>query len=151
MKKTILLLKIDVLLSGLICGGSALAFTSLDANSWNESAVRRVLHTFAYGGYATDAQIKSWSGMAPDIEDPDYHGNTTIEHTAWALTGMQIDKDPGAYGTTRTQDWWVAPIDYTDHFDATGRNLRNFTRHYAGDLEILHQPIGGAAGPGYCQ
>jgi beta-lactam-binding protein with PASTA domain len=38
----------------------------------------------------------------------------------------------------------VAPIDFTDHFDATGRNIRNFTRHYSGDLEILHQFIGGA-------
>jgi hypothetical protein len=65
-RKSILLLKIGVLLSGLICGGSALAFTSLDANSWNESAVRRVLHTFAYGGYATDQQITTWSNMVPE-------------------------------------------------------------------------------------
>ena len=66
MKKSIQLLQIGVLLSGLICGGSALAFTSLDANSWNESAVRRVLHTFAYGGYATDQQITNWSNMVPE-------------------------------------------------------------------------------------
>ncbi len=324
-RKSILLLKIGVLLGGFICGGSALAFTSLDDNSWNESAVRRVLHTFAYGGYATDQQIQTWSDMTPDdaiqemlsfdavndklsavedvtpsyadgldalqalwssddpdnltcvskrsnynetntradgnvvlrnqglqntwiqavhkrglnpfrhkvgfwlvnyqmavnlhdtdppliqdlydsslnaleegdpfhrilavgatsaavareyghrsniynnntgvfrgtddfarefhqlffringdIEDPDYHENTTIEHTAWALTGMQLDKVPNAYGTTPTQDWWVAPIDFTDHVDANGRNVRNFTRHYSGDLEILNQFIGGA-------
>ncbi len=78
-----------------------------------------------------------------DIEDPDYHENTTIEHTAGALTGMQLDKSPNAYGTTLTQDWWVAPIDFSDHFDATGRNIRNLTRHYSGDLEILHNTNGG--------
>jgi len=77
-------------------------------------------------------------------EDPDYHENTTIEKTAWALTGMQIDKVPGAYGTTLASEWWMAPLDFTDHIDASGRNIRNFTRHYLGGLEILHQPIAGA-------
>jgi len=38
----------------------------------------------------------------------------------------------------------VAPIDFTNHFDASGRNLRNFARHHRADLEILHQFIGGA-------
>lgn len=78
-----------------------------------------------------------------DIEDPDYHENTTIEHTAWILTGMQLDKVPNAYGTTLASDWWVAPIDFTDHTDGTGRTIRNFLRHYSGDLEVLHQPITG--------
>ena len=78
-----------------------------------------------------------------DIEDPDYHENTTIEHTAWILTGMQLDKEPNAYGTTLSRDWWVAPIDFTDHADATGRNIPNLLRHYSGDLEVLHQPVTG--------
>ena len=47
---------------------------------------------------------------------------------------MQLDKVPNAYGTTLSQDWWVAPIDYSDHTDASGRNIRNFLRHYSGDL-----------------
>jgi hypothetical protein len=78
-----------------------------------------------------------------DVEDPLYHEDVTIEHTAWALTGMQIDKIPNAYGTTLTGDWWVAPLDFSDHLDASGRNIRNFTRHYEGDLEILHNLISG--------
>jgi hypothetical protein len=77
-------------------------------------------------------------------EDPDYHENTTIEKTAWTLTGMQIDKTPGAYGTNLASEWWVAPLIFTDHVDASGRNLRNMTRHFAGVPEILHQPIAGA-------
>jgi hypothetical protein len=77
-------------------------------------------------------------------EDPDYHENQTIEKTAWILTGMQIDKVPGAYGTNLASEWWVAPLEFSDHVDASGRNLRNLTRHYSGTPEILHQPIAGA-------
>jgi hypothetical protein len=32
---------------------------------WDETAVRKVLHTFAYGGHATDRQIKLWANMSP--------------------------------------------------------------------------------------
>lgn len=32
---------------------------------WDDGAVRRVLHNFAYGGYASDAQIRSWANMKP--------------------------------------------------------------------------------------
>ncbi|MEL7449961.1 MAG: hypothetical protein AAFN78_12180, partial [Pseudomonadota bacterium] len=32
---------------------------------WDETAVRKVLHTFAYGGMATDAQIAVWASMDP--------------------------------------------------------------------------------------
>ncbi len=78
-----------------------------------------------------------------DVEDPDYHENTTIEHTSWVLTGMQLDRDPDVWGTTLSRDWWVAPIDFTDHVDASGRTIRNALRHYSGDLEVLHEPVGG--------
>ncbi|MCC5814155.1 MAG: DUF1800 family protein [Leptospira sp.] len=32
---------------------------------WNEAAVRKVLHSFAFGGGTTDAQIKAWADMTP--------------------------------------------------------------------------------------
>ncbi|MGI9336082.1 MAG: DUF1800 family protein [Gammaproteobacteria bacterium] len=32
---------------------------------WDDAAVRRVLHTFAYGGQATDYRIAVWAKMAP--------------------------------------------------------------------------------------
>ncbi|MEL7450316.1 MAG: DUF1800 family protein [Pseudomonadota bacterium] len=32
---------------------------------WNETAVRKVLHAFAYGGMATEAQIAAWADMDP--------------------------------------------------------------------------------------
>lgn len=32
---------------------------------WSDTAVRKVLHTFAYGGHATDEQIATWADMSP--------------------------------------------------------------------------------------
>jgi hypothetical protein len=34
---------------------------------WDDTAVRKVLHTFAYGGHATDTQISAWADMPPDL------------------------------------------------------------------------------------
>ena len=39
----------------------------IDNDDWNESAVRRVIYTFAFGGPATEKQIKKWAKMKPDI------------------------------------------------------------------------------------
>jgi len=33
--------------------------------SWSETAVRKVLHNFAYGGFADDTQIQTWANMTP--------------------------------------------------------------------------------------
>lgn len=73
-----------------------------------------------------------------------YHENVTIENTALALTGMQLDKIPFLYDTTRQQDWWAAPIDFTNHTDAAGRTVNNQSRHHTDDLEILETDIPGA-------
>ena len=40
-------------------------FTPVSDEEWDETAVRKVLHTFAYGGFATDKQIKIWADMHP--------------------------------------------------------------------------------------
>jgi len=57
------------------CGGSGSGNTdgSISADGgtvsdedWDEAAVRRVLHTFAYGGFASDAQITTWADMPPE-------------------------------------------------------------------------------------
>ncbi len=76
-------------------------------------------------------------------EEPDYHENITIEHTAWALTGMNIDKMFNAYGSDLSADWFVAPIVFTDHMDETQRRINNQRLHYRGCLEILHRSICG--------
>lgn len=44
---------------------SRLGLSSLTRSGWNERAVRKVLKIFAFGGHATDAQIREWSYMQP--------------------------------------------------------------------------------------
>lgn len=38
----------------------------VDNVTWDETAVRKVLHVFAFGGFASDAQISTWANMAPN-------------------------------------------------------------------------------------
>ncbi|NND45485.1 MAG: DUF1800 family protein [Xanthomonadales bacterium] len=87
-------------------------------------------------------------------EDETYHEDTTIEHTAWMLSGMNLDKVENAYGSTNSGDWYVSPIDFSDHYDLnpTPRWIRNTHYHYhsadgaASCLEILHASVcGGTA------
>ena len=82
-------------------------------------------------------------------EDPTYHEDTTIEHNAWLLTGMNLDQNTNAYGSTSSSDWYVSPLDFTNHVDDTGREINNERDHYnfynnATCLEILHDTICGA-------
>jgi hypothetical protein len=44
---------------------SRIGLSSLTRSGWNDRAVRKVLKIFAFGGHATDAQIKEWSYMHP--------------------------------------------------------------------------------------
>ena len=85
-------------------------------------------------------------------EDPDYHEDTTIEHSAWMLAGMDLDRNVGAYDSANSGDWYIGPLDFSDHHDlyTTPRYVDNFTNHYHADLgansclEILHEQICGA-------
>lgn len=46
--------------------GSLPGLTTVDDDTWDNSAVRRVLHTFAFGGQARDGQINAWANMNPE-------------------------------------------------------------------------------------
>ncbi len=46
-------------------GSFALTANLSPLETWTETAVRKVLHTFAYGGFASDAQIQTWAAMKP--------------------------------------------------------------------------------------
>lgn len=41
------------------------SFQIVDDQTWNETAVRKVLQVFAFGGFASDAQIRTWADMPP--------------------------------------------------------------------------------------
>lgn len=40
-------------------------FAVVSDAQWDDTAVRQVLHTFAFGGHAGDAQIRAWADMDP--------------------------------------------------------------------------------------
>ena len=40
-------------------------FDIVSDDQWDDTAVRKVLHTFAYGGQASDQQINTWADMPP--------------------------------------------------------------------------------------
>ena len=42
-------------------------FTQVSNAVWDETAVRKVLHAFAFGGQASDGQIGAWASMAPEF------------------------------------------------------------------------------------
>jgi hypothetical protein len=89
-------------------------------------------------------------GIQGTTEDPIYHETVTIENNAWLLSGMALDAEPDAWGSEFVLDWLVAPIDFSDHFDAAGRPRPNTQRHFRSDLgadsclEILRESICGA-------
>ena len=41
----------------------SLGLQQISEDEWDDTAVRKVLHTFAYGGHATDQQITDWADM----------------------------------------------------------------------------------------
>lgn len=43
------------------------ALPVIKSNLWNEKSVRKILHTFAYGGLATDEQVSLWANMRPNV------------------------------------------------------------------------------------
>ncbi len=40
-------------------------FEEISGAEWDETAVRKVLHVFAFGGFSSDEQIKIWADMEP--------------------------------------------------------------------------------------
>jgi hypothetical protein len=61
------LLQMAFLLAGFCSSVASADFGAVNGVDWNTTAVRRVLHTFAYGGFASDAQIQTWADMTPQM------------------------------------------------------------------------------------
>lgn len=146
----------DLVVDQLITTGDFIDVTTAAAGS---AAVARA-YGHQYNRFRSDASFVGNDDFAREYfqlfyrilgttEDPVYHEDTTIEHNAWLLTGMNLDKNTDAYGSTNSGDWYVSPLDFSDHVDDTGRNIFNTRDHYnfynGGDcLEILHETICGA-------
>ncbi|MDH5179670.1 MAG: hypothetical protein OEZ39_18105 [Gammaproteobacteria bacterium] len=107
-------------------------------NSYNNTALR----FYGNDDFAREFHQLFFRILGADFSQ-DYHENTTIEHTAWALTGMRIDRDPAYWGSDNTNDYWTDMIVYTDHRDAENTLLNNYTNHHWNNLEILGTTISG--------
>ncbi len=89
-------------------------------------------------------------GIEGTSEDPQYHESVSIENNAKLLTGMAPDFLANRFGSIARFDWFTSDLDFTDHVDSTGRQVRNRTAHFdfrlgaASCLEILHQQVCGA-------
>jgi|AntRauTorckE6833_2_1112554.scaffolds.fasta_scaffold04285_3 hypothetical protein len=71
---------------------------------WDETAVRKVLHLFAYGGHASDAQIQTWADQPPHhaIEEILYMGEFHPK-----LSPVQIAGATGEKGTLKgLSEFW---------------------------------------------
>jgi uncharacterized protein DUF1800 len=82
-------------------------------------------------------------GIPGTTLDKNYYETVTIKNNARILSGMGIDQDPATLGSTRSSDWYIAPINFTDHTDARNRTLNNVSNHDPNCLEVLHQSICG--------
>ena len=67
MRFVLILLAAMAWLSTAVPGTPALAagFVPIQQDQWDQTKVREVLDTFAFGGFATDAQIETWARMTP--------------------------------------------------------------------------------------
>lgn len=92
-------------------------------------------------------------GIQGTTEDEDYHENVSIENNALLLTGMFLDMEPDRFASLSRLDWFLSTIDFSDHVDATGRQIYNRTAHFdfrigaLSCLEILHEKICGGTAP----
>ncbi|MDH3589877.1 MAG: DUF1800 family protein [Gammaproteobacteria bacterium] len=66
-------------------------FTQVSESAWDETAVRKVLHAFAFGGQSSDAQIAAWADMAPELAIAEML--TFAEHNAKLSTPVVDDTD----------------------------------------------------------
>ena len=134
---------------------SGIPFTAVIAEASKSATVSKL---YAHRANTYDNDMGQFSGnddfareyfqlffrIQGEQEHQDYHEFVTIENNARVLTGMDIDREYGAYGSGASVDHWLEPINFTDHIDGKGNELNNGTNHHADCLEILREQICGA-------
>ncbi len=84
-----------------IQNNNSLKFTPLQ--KWDESAVRKVLHLFAYGSFSSEAQIKIWADMNPQIAIKEM---LTLDSTNIKLSPPETDKLNSYKNFEELSDFW---------------------------------------------
>lgn len=100
------------------------AFTTVSKAQWNETAVRKVLHTFAFGGFASDAQIQTWADMPPKNAIAQILTFSTTNQQlspAEDQTSLLLETQPDS--TLKVlQEWWMSDL-ATNPMPAVYRNI----------------------------
>lgn len=84
------------------------SFNMVSNEDWDEIAVRKVLHLFAYAGFADDTQIKTWAEMDP--------GSAIVEMITFDTTNPYLSK--------------ADEYDRLDRYDATLTGLSSLWSGY---------------------
>ncbi len=129
----------DILIDGASSAAVARAYGHLYSTFNNNNGVFRGNDDFAREFHQLFFKIQG----ASDPNGADHHENVTIENTARLLTGMNVDLVPNAYGSDLRGNWFIAPINFSDHYDGEGRYIRNYTLHHRDCLYILLTDICG--------
>ncbi|NND59146.1 MAG: DUF1800 family protein [Gammaproteobacteria bacterium] len=105
-------------------------FATVSGDTWDETAVRKVLHIFAFGGHTSDAQIATWADMAP--EDAIEQMLTFDQHNLALSTPALGDVDGLGYRPATLHDlaaFWssndpgnLTPIDSRHIYDVDNFN-----------------------------
>lgn len=88
--------------------GSSTGFQYVDPADWSETSVRKVLHAFAYGGLATDTQIKAWAVMDPAAAVAEM---LTFTYTNNLLSPVEDASSAHATSLQSLQNFWGDPED----------------------------------------
>ncbi len=121
---------ISFLLSVPVSATAELATVSNAA--WDNTAVRKVLHTFAFGGFATDVQIQAWADMpaaAAVAEMLTFAPVNELLSPTEDVTPNYLSVNGRDSTLQGLQDWW---------FDAATDNLLPTT------LRIAYHPVKGS-------
>lgn len=109
--------------------------------TWDETAVRKVLHIFTYGGLATDAQITNWANMKPAdaIKQMLTLGTTNNLLSPAEASGAFTDGTLLGIARRLSTDAALIPEQgFRDEFKEDNWDARNLTWIYASTLRGLN-------------
>ncbi|MEY3220359.1 MAG: hypothetical protein RIT27_1716 [Pseudomonadota bacterium] len=96
---------------------------------WNETAVRKVLHTFAFGGFTTDEQIKIWAQMSPEQAIKEILTFETVNEKVSPPDNTIAPTDKTLKGLS---SFWQSQ-ETTNPIQSTGRSAFDFKNRYGAE------------------
>ena len=114
--------------------GQSSGFSPIHPVDWDETRVRKVLHAFAYGGHATDAQITAWADMTPEAAVAEM---LTFSYTNARLSPAEDASAMHAHSLESLQEFWSDPDDSTNPMRQSKREFYETTGDYYDGKRVL--------------